>query len=361
VRLALLASTALIALSAACGDRAERVVLGASGPFTQPNGASNRRGIELAVEEINARDAWKSRPLEVVFADDSARGAVAARVAQQFVDDPTISAVVGHVNSRAMAAAARVYDGHLPAIATSATSPELTGISPWAFRVSTSDAANGRTIAQFANARGFRRAGVLYESTSYGRGLASAFQSAFQGEIIAFDPVDETAQDSMEPFVSFFRARNPDVVFVASTHPGARAFITEARRQGLQTQILGGDGWMPLLADSSLANGVYLGAPFAASDPRPEARTFVEAYRRKFGNEPDGYAALGYDATMLLATVIERVGTDRQRVRDALAALDRPYPGVTGPIHFAATGDPEQKSIVMAQIRNCALIVDGAR
>jgi branched-chain amino acid transport system substrate-binding protein len=352
---------AVLCCVVACSGDGDPVVIGASGPFSQPNGASNKRGVELAVAEVNARESWRSRPLEVVFVDDSASGETAARVAQRFVDDLRISAVVGHVNSRAMASAARVYDGALPAIATSATSPELTGISPWAFRVSNSDAANGQAIAQFANQRGYRRAGIVYESSSYGRGLATAFQHAFRGEIINFDPLDETARDSYEPFVSFFKARRPDVIFVASTHTGARAFMREARRQNLGIDVIGGDGWMPLLSDSALANGVYLGAPFAAGDPRPEARRFVASYRARFGSDPDGYAALAYDATLLLASVIERVGTDRERVRDALASMSAPYAGVTGAIRFGASGDPDGKQIVMAQMMNGALRVEQAR
>ena len=71
--------------------------------------------------------------LEVVFADDGGDGVRASTVAQQFVDSARIVAVVGHVNSGAMVSASHVYDKHLAAIATTATSPSLTGISPWAF------------------------------------------------------------------------------------------------------------------------------------------------------------------------------------------------------------------------------------
>ena len=75
--------------------------------------------------------AWSNgRRFEIVFADDSGGGVRASAIAQQFVDSTRIVAVVGHVNSGAMVAAAHVYDKHLAAVATTATSPSLTGISP---------------------------------------------------------------------------------------------------------------------------------------------------------------------------------------------------------------------------------------
>ena len=132
----------------------------------------NRKGIELAVDEINARPERRGSPLRVVYRDDEGDGEKASRIAQEFVDSLDISAVIGHVNSGAMVSAAQVYDGRLAAVATTATSPALTGISPWAFRVISSDSANGIDIAKFAARSGLRRAAILYENNTYGRGLA---------------------------------------------------------------------------------------------------------------------------------------------------------------------------------------------
>lgn len=353
-------SLLLVALCACSSSPSGTVVFGAAGPFTQAYGLANKQGIQLAADEINARPTWsKARHLEIRFKDDSGSGIVASSIAQRFVDSTDIVAVVGHVNSSAMVSAAHVYDKHLAAVATTATSPSLTGISPWAFRVTQSDSANGITIARFANKLGRKRAAILYENDSYGRGLAENFRKNFSGQIIAIDPVSAAANQSFDAFVSWYKRERPDVVFVAGTDAAGLAFLKEARRQQLDADLMGGDGWQTL-ASSPLAEGIYVGAPFSAQDPRPEVQTFVAAYEKKFNSAPDGNAALAYDATKLLAAAVEKVGPNREKIRDYLAGLTagNAYRGVTGTIRFRPDGDPVGKGIVMTRVRNGALQVE---
>jgi branched-chain amino acid transport system substrate-binding protein len=353
-----------LALLAACGHEATgTVTFGAAGPWTQVYGQANKNGIQLAVDEINASPDWqKGHRLEIVFADDSGNGVRASEVAQHFVDSTSIVAVVGHVNSGAMVSAAHVYDKHLAAIATTATSPTLTGISPWAFRVIPSDSANGMRIAQFANKLGRKRAAVLYENNPYGRGLAENFRKSFEGKIISLDAIGEGAEQSFEPFVSWFKREQPDVVFVAGTDASGAAFLKEARRQGLTADLFGGDGWQTL-APSELAEGIYVGAPFSAQDPRPEVQAFVAAYQKKYNASPDGNAALAYDATKLLARAVEKVGPDRVKIRNYLAGLNEitAYHGITGVIRFRADGDPVSKGIVMTRVHHGAMQVEAGQ
>ena len=164
----------------------------------------------------------------------------------------------------------------------------------------------------------------------------------------------------MEPYVSYLRQRSPDLVFVAGTDASGRAFLREARRQALRAAYMGGDGWTPLTLDTAVAEGTWVGAPFSAEDPRPEAQSFVQAYRARYSEEPDGNAALAYDATMLLASAIEQAGTSRARVRQWLAALDgdSPHAGVTGPISFQASGDVVGRGIVMTRVRGGSLAIE---
>jgi branched-chain amino acid transport system substrate-binding protein len=74
---------------------------------------------------------------------------------------------------------------------------------------------------------------------------------------------------------------------------------------------------------------------------------------------PDANAALAYDATMLLVHAVEKVGPDRAKIRDFLAAASPrdAYRGVTGTIRFHPNGDPIAKSFVMTRIQRGALVV----
>jgi branched-chain amino acid transport system substrate-binding protein len=336
----------------ACGgaDRSSYTIA-AAGPWQLTQGRNTRLGIALAIREINETGGVQGHRLQLREADDEADGRKAAQVAQRFVDDPAISAVVGHVTSGAMVAAAKVYDGHLSAIATSASSPDLTGLSPWAFRVISSDSVNGVEMARFAARLGRRRAVILYENDNYGRGLADAFRRGFPGEIVSFDPIAGDSTNA-ELFISYIKLKQPDIVFVAGLAGSGVALLTEARRQGVKPDFMGGDGWTSLTDHADVAEGVYVGAPFTPTDRRPAAQKFVSAFRAANGGaEPDGNAALGYDATRVIAAALGAVGPDRARIRGWLSGLDKPIDGVTGPIRFLRSGDPAGRSVTITRVR----------
>ncbi len=357
----LLLCAAAVPLFIACRDADPApIMLGAAGPWTEGYGAMNKRGIELALEHLNARPEHKNRPVEVIFRDDQGNGARAAAIAQEFVENPTVLGVIGHVNSGAMVAAAKVYDGHLPAVATTATSPDLTGISRWTFRVISSDSANGLQLARFAAKLHRRRVAILYENNTYGRGLTEAFTRNFAGTVISSDPISDSGDQSFEPFVSYYSRERPDLIFVAGTEASGIALVREIRRRGLAVELLGGDGWTGLSVDTANAEGVWVGTPFTAEDPRADARRFVDAFKTKFGYTPDANAALAYDATMLLVHAVQRAGADRAKVREFLATAGPrdAYRGVTGTIRFQPDGDPIAKSFVMTRIRRGALVVE---
>lgn len=343
--------TLTLSLVAACGDGGGAVHFGMSGPFTQGFGRANKQGAELATAEINAAGGIKGDSLVLDFKDDGGEGSTAAAIAQQFVDDDRVSAVVGHVTSGAMMAAAKVYDGKLPAVATTASSANLTGISSWAFRVISSDSTNGADLARFAQRLGKRRVAILYENDAYGRGLADAFRRGFVGEVISLDPI---AYDGAHTgtYLEWIAARNPDLVFVAGTEGTGIAFLREAKRRNMTADFLGGDGWTGVVADPAAAEGALVGAPFTALDPRPEAQKFVKAYRERYSSDPDGNAALAYDAVKLLATAVDEVGRDRGAIRDWLASRRTAgaFPGVTGPVAFLETGDPLGKAFTMTRV-----------
>jgi branched-chain amino acid transport system substrate-binding protein len=336
----------------ACGGKSHAIVIGAAGPLSQPFGDMNRKGIEMAVAEINDSGGVRGQRLEVLERDDASDGAKAATIAQEFVSNPAVVGVVGHVTSGAMVAAAKVYDtGHLPAIATSATSPDLTGISPWVFRVVPSDSSNGITIAHFAAALGRKRAAILYENDSYGRGLAESFQRSFPGQIVSIDPISANITDA-EPYIAYYKTRLPDLVFVVGVQNSGLTILREARRENLAVDFVGGDGWTGIVSDTALSEGAYVGTVFTVQDPRPEVQRFVADFRSRYHVKPDAYAALGYDAARLLGRAIQQEGPDRTAVRAYLASLTAAtaYHGVTGVLRFRPDGDPEGSTYRMTRV-----------
>ena len=355
-----------LALAAACSKGEDTYIVGAAGPWKESYGLMSRRGIDLAVDEINRSGGINGGELRILSRDDEANGSRATAIAQEFVANPSVLAVVGHVNSGAMLAASRIYNGQLTAVATTASSPDLSGVSKWTFRVISSDSLNGVILARFASRFGgtseqFKQAVVLYENDTYGRGLADAFRRAFRGTIVSFDPIDEDLNP--EPFISYIKMRQPGIVFVAGRENSALKILREAKRQGVEAVFIGGDGWQGIVADTAASNGAYVGTSFNAEDPSPEVQRFVKAFSTRYETRPDAFAALAYDATRLIADALRKNGRDRDGVRRYLVSLKprEPFQGVTGPVYFNALGDPIGMGFHVAQAAGGSLVSGGAR
>jgi branched-chain amino acid transport system substrate-binding protein len=342
-------------LAAACRGGGGPIVIGAAGPWsdTVPS-LGTRQGIELAVDEINAAGGVRGRPLAVRWCDDSGTGVHAAVVAESLRSDPAVVAVIGHVTSTASLAAAPVYDGHVVAMSSQATSPDLSGLSPWVFRVSGSDSVTGEGLAAFALSRGTRRAAVLYENDAYGRGLARAFRRSFTagaGTVLTVEPIPAQAA-SYEPYITYLARLAPDVVFVAGLQGSGVPLLREARRQRFETPFLSGDGWSGVTADVAASEGVYVAVPFVGNEPGEAVARFVAAFQARYHEAPADDGALAYDAVYVLAGAIRSRGASRNAIRAALAGLttDRAYQGVTGPIAFDAAGDRAGRSFVVTRV-----------
>lgn len=327
-----------------CSRQPTEFLLGAAGPQTIAYGIENQHGIELAIDEINRAGGINGTPIHLLTRDDHANGSDAARVAGEFVANDKVIAVIGHAGSASEVAAAPVYgSGHLPAIATTASSPDISGISPWVFRMIASDSANGATLAHFASSlsNGLHRpvrVGVLYHNDAYGRGLADAFLHNFSGDVVSIDPIGATT--NLEPYITYFKSHTPDIVFVASDEDLGIRVLRQARSENLVVKFLGGDGWQGVLADSA-SEGAFIGTPFTAQGAGAPTQKFVAAFRARYGVAPGAQAALAYDATRLVARALQSGATTRTAVRDYLRSLtsETAFARLSGPTWFSGT-DP---------------------
>jgi branched-chain amino acid transport system substrate-binding protein len=265
-----------------------------------------------------------------------------------------------------MLSAARVYDGQLAAVGTSPTSPDLTGISTWVFRIISSDSLNGIALANFASKFATRNspatAAVIYENNTYGRGLADSFRRSFHGDLLSLDPINADLP-SAEPYIAYLKTRRPKVVFVAGRVASGLKILQEAKRQGFSPVFVGGDGWQGILSDTATSEGTYIGMSFTSEDPTPAGRAFVAAFEKKFGTAPDAHAALAYDATKLVAQALKDRGPNRKAIRNYLRSLTREtsYAGLTGPAFFEDTGDPVGMRFKVLRVHNGLLTVAEAR
>jgi branched-chain amino acid transport system substrate-binding protein len=332
-----------------------------------------QRAAELAVKEINARGGVLGQPLALRAMDDSGRPDVAIRIAQVFADDPSVVAVIGHLTSGASLAAGRVYgEARRPVvmISPSASSPDLSGVNPYVFRICPSDLSHGAQLARFARQAiggGARRVGVIYIDDDYGRGLRLSFAAEFRrlgGEIVEEDPM-LSATPSLEPYIARLARRGGiDAVVLATERPGAELALREMRQVGARWPALGGDALTGIEASGPLAEGVRLSTAYLPDRPGDRNAQFVSAYARAYGGQrPDHRGAGAYDIVHLLAQVINNAGTDREAIRDRLARIGVTVPafeGVTGKIAFDGRGDVPTKPVVIGVVRAGQLVTEQA-
>jgi branched-chain amino acid transport system substrate-binding protein len=359
------ALTALLLAAAGCGTPEQKpIVFGLAGPFQTEYGASMQQGAELARRDINQAGGIRNRVLEFRVVDDAADPDTASRVAETLYRDPAVVAVVGHVNSSTTVQTASVYNRGLPAVATSATSPEVSHLGDWVFRVAPSDSDNSVELARFAHRLGLPSA-ILFQNEDYGRGLADGFRAAMLdagGKVVESDPYLPDAHD-LTPYLERMKARDVKLVFIAGLESDAARIIRQAHAVGLDARFLGGDGVEGLVRKGPEFEGTMVGLLFHP-DASPAAAQFAERFRAAFHREPDSFAALGYDATRLLAAAAADVGPSRASIRGYLARVGREngkpvYEGVTGTIRFDTNGDPVKKEFRVGSIRAGKIVLEG--
>jgi branched-chain amino acid transport system substrate-binding protein len=325
----------------------------------------------LAEREINARGGIGGRPVELVFADDSGRDAVAVRVAEGLASDRSIVAVIGHLTSGASLAAIRVYAGGadpVVLVSPSASSPDLSGASPWFFRVCPTDLAHGPRLARYARQElGVRTAGIVYVNDDYGRGVRRTFATEFErlgGSVLEQDPALPTTA-TLEPYLSRMRAGGSiGVLVLAMDAAVAEGALRQMDDLGLRWPVIGGDALVGIERVGALAEGIRVSAAYLPDRPGSRNQAFVEAYGRAYpGRLPDHRGAGAYDVAHLLARAIGEVGTGRRAIRDYLASVGgaRPaFEGVTGNIAFDERGDILAPQAAIGVVRNGRLATESA-
>lgn len=327
-----------------------------------------QRGAQLAVDQINARGGVRGRRLMLRLADDSASEDAAVRAAQALYDDPGVVAVVGHLTSDASIVAAQVYGGGthpVTMISPSASSPDLSGINPYAFRICPSDSRHGAALARFAWQRLIaRRAGILFISDAYGRGVRKTFAADFVrlgGTVVEADPYVSTTR-SLEPYLSRMRQVGIDVLLLAADRGGAELALRQVRSLGIPWPLIGGDVLAGIESSGSLAEGMWISASYLPDRAGEKNAAFVADYSRVHPGElPDHRAASAYDIVNLIAQAITAARPSRRAVRDYVARVGRGVPafdGVTGKIAFDDAGDVPSKSVTIASVKDGHLVAE---
>jgi len=339
----------LLVAAAALGvnpARAQDIVIGVAAPMTgnlSQTGAQLVEGAQLAADEANAHGGVGGRRVVVRAEDDQADPKVAVAVARKFVADDAILAVLGHYSSSASLAAMPIYTkARLAAITPSAASPDLTKQGgKYLFRMLSPSSVYARNLARYAvQTLGKKNVAVLYVQNDWGVSAKDAFVKELEklgAKVATLVSVHEGDGD-FKARLRKAKANNPDAVAILTSYTTGALVTLQARSLEITAPMIGTvalhDERFIELAGPGNAEGVTVNSEFAADDPAPVVRSFVAAYEKAHPDrKPGPYHALAYDAVRVMLNAIERAGTERDAIRDVIAATAS-FAGVTGTFSF---------------------------
>jgi branched-chain amino acid transport system substrate-binding protein len=354
----LLAAFAVAALGA-CKRKHEGIVLGLYASMTGAEaefGFSTRNGVQLAIDEVNARGGIMGQRVHLVVEDTRGDSNEAASAVTRLIDREGSVGVLGEIASSLSLAGGRVAQRrHTPMISPSSTNETVTQVGNYIFRVCFIDPFQGAVMASFARQRGWSRVAIFQDQGSaYSTGLASAFHQTFTrmgGQIV--DEQSYRASDThFSAQLGSILRQNPDAIFVPGYYTNVALIAREARGLGFRGAFMGGDGWdAPALYqnDDDALVGSFFSESFAPDHPvTPTGQHFVEAYRARYHTDANGLAALGYDAALVMMDAIRRANSlDTARIRDAIAAT-RDFEGATGVTTLDAHRNAVKSAVVLA-------------
>lgn len=332
-------------------------------------GSHTRDGIMLAFEEINANGGVLGRQIEAIERDNRGNLDESLSVATKLITEDKIVAHLGAATTGCtLAAVPAITQYKIPLLTTSATNPDVT-VDPntgetreYAFRTCFIDPPQAVVGANFAfTDLAAKEAAIYYDNTNdYSKGLAKEFKAAFEalgGKIVAEEGYGKDDED-FRPTLTNFNKAGADLVYVPGYYQKVAKIISQGRELGITAPFLGADGWdspeLVTIAGAENLNKTFFTNHYSSKDPSEKVQGFVNAYKEKYGSEPDSFAALGYDAAYLIADAIERAGsTDPEAIKTALAET-KDFAAVTGTLTYDDKHNP---------IKEIAIIemVDGAQ
>ncbi len=340
-------SLALLFLPAALGcsqDVRIGCVLSATGAAAS-YGDQVRKGIELALE-VETESGDLPGPVSLVFRDDATNPEIGVRALEELASRERVPFVIGAVSSPVTLALARVCERRgIVLLSPTASAPEITAAGDWVFRIHPADGVEAVSMADFARDQGLMRVAVIGVEDRTGVRLRDTFVDRIAEvrlELAGVAMFHEGDEEELERAVRAIAALSPEAVYVAAYPRETAQIATRLHELEVGARLLGTSalGEEFLRAAGPAAEGaVFPGSTFDVDVDDPAVRVFVERYRARYGEDPDSWAAHGYDALRIALRAFRDSPRFRpEALRDALAAIGD-YDGAAGPTAFDANGD----------------------
>jgi len=343
------------------GAMAGTIRIGVAAPFTgnlAAYGDNIKAGTSLMLKEINDAGGINGQKIELVWGDDLCQPKDAGTVGSKFAADKSIVAVIGHLCSSATLAAMPIYvRAGLPALSPTSTNPTIGDVGKgWFFRNCYTDDFQGKYLASYVVPKllGKNKVAIFYENNDYAIGLKDSFMAGARSAGVNVTGAEAymTGTTDFTPQLTKLLRDKPEAIFLCGYHPEGALIAGQGRKLGFSGPFFGADGIDNedyIKIGGKAAENTYCTVPFLAASASPAGKAFAKQYKKAYGRDVDWMSANAYDCLGILAHVIGKVGADRKKIRDGLAAINSEatgYKGVTGLTYFDKKGDCSKPAFV---------------
>lgn len=315
-----------------------------------PNGKHVLTAIQTEADRLNSDGGVDGRKIEVVSRDDKSTPATGVSAATKMVSQG-VDVVMGGWNSPVTLAMQPILrrGGVLNITTIPQDSAIIGGADPDAIRMNAGNKVGGYIAANYLSKKlGAKRIGLMLENDAYGNDAGDFVKKYLPSgtKVASKQAFDLTATD-FRVAISNLKAAKPDAIFSAdaaesSGQPALMKQLSEAKLGipyfagvGTVTQTvtnLAGKG-----ANDAYSADLYFpeAQPWASN---PDNQVFMKAFKKKAGQLPDKFAALGAQSVDVWAQAVKKAGTtDRKKVADAIKGQN--FGGtVLGTVRFTKQG-----------------------
>ena len=321
-------------------------------------GDTEVKGVELAVDEINAAGGINGRKLEIVKADDEQNPAKSVSAVNKLVHQDKVNAVIGTVNSSAVLADMQVTKAaKIPQITPIGSNNKITHSgNPWIFRLQASDEMQASAVTNYAiNQLKKKKIAIMYQSDDYGTGGKDVIVNLLKKKGIEPAAVESFVPDAKDMTAQLLKVKNSgaEVLIMWTMYEQGALIAKQAKQLGLNTQLMGGGGLTNSQLISLAGDSVYgllNSQTFFPDETKatPVAAKFMKNYKSKFNQIPDSNAAMSYDSMVILGNAMKKAGKDLKSddIRKNIAATKN-FNAVTGNITIDKNGDANRDILIV--------------
>ena len=303
-----------------------------------------KRGMELALEEVNAAGGVLGRKLEIVIRDDNGTPGDAVRVAEELVSREKVVMLLGTFPSNVgLAVADFAKQRKVPFLAAEPLTDKIVweNGNRYTYRLRASTYMQTAMLVPEAAKLGRKRWAIVYPNYEYGQAATAAFKkqmNALQpGGLEFVEQAVPLGKIDAGPVVQALLDAQPDAIFSSLFGADLARFVREGQLRGLFRDrpvfnLLGGEPeYLDPLKDEAPVGWYVTGYPWYALDT-PEHRRFRSAYQARFNDYPRLGSVVGYSTVIAAAAALKKAGsTDPEKIVAALSGLTfgSPFGSVT--------------------------------